>query len=175
MNNQPFSRVVRICGACDHQNSAHAIFCAKCGRSLTPTTRSISDSLPDSPPTRITSIADHHQGIVSLYIPGRNLPIKIDDSTHIVLGRRASPDDTFVTVDLSSSEAHQLGVSRRHAVIHLNDETVMVEDLGSVNGTFINNYRLEPGKPHPLRSGDELKLGKLVILFVYYFPPKPAQ
>jgi pSer/pThr/pTyr-binding forkhead associated (FHA) protein len=172
MGYESFSKLVRICGACDHQNAFNAIRCEACGRSLTPTTRSISDSMPNSAPTQITTVGDRRKGTVSLYIQGRNLPVKVEGTTHIVLGRRSSPDDTFVTVDLSSAEAHRLGVSRHHAVVHLNDAYVTVQDLGSSNGTFVNQKRLQPGESRPLLSGDELRLGKMVVLFVYYFPPK---
>ena len=40
-------------------------------------------------------------------------------------------------------------------------------DLNSVNGTWVNNYRLSPRLPYALRSGDELKLGELVIHVFY--------
>ncbi|MBN1565394.1 MAG: FHA domain-containing protein [Anaerolineae bacterium] len=138
-----------------------------------PTTHAISDSLPNSLPTQMTSIGDSHQGTISLYIQGRNLPLKLEPDAHIVLGRRDTPDDTFVTVDLTPADGRRLGVSRRHAVIHMAGDTITVEDLGSSNGTFINDERLTPGQPAPLLSGDKLRLGKLVIMFVYYFPQPP--
>ena len=39
----------------------------------------------------------------------------------------------------------------------------MVEDLGSINGTFINGKRLAPYLPEVLSHGDQLQLGKLLI------------
>ena len=39
----------------------------------------------------------------------------------------------------------------------------MVEDLGSINGTFINGKRLAPYLPEALHDGDQLQLGKLLI------------
>ncbi|MBN1565393.1 MAG: FHA domain-containing protein [Anaerolineae bacterium] len=160
----------RSCPSCGHPNTPTAATCVECGLTFPPTTHLVSDSLPNSLPTQITSIADQRQGIVSLYIQGRNLPVKVENTAHIIMGRRDTPDDTFVTLDLGSTHAHQLGVSRRHAVIHLNGKSVTVEDLGSSNGTYINDARLVSGQRYSLNSGDELRLGKLVILFVYYFP-----
>jgi pSer/pThr/pTyr-binding forkhead associated (FHA) protein len=124
-------------------------------------------------PTQITSIANNARGTVSLYIQGRSLPVTVEEKSHIVLGRRKTAEDTFVTVDLSAVGAHELGVSRHHAVIHLeNGGVVTLEDLGSSNGTFVNDARLVAGQPSPLRSGDEIRLGKMVIMFVYYFPQR---
>jgi len=41
--------------------------------------------------------------------------------------------------------------------------TVVVEDLGSINGTFINGKRLAPYLPEMLNDGDSLQLGRLLI------------
>ena len=54
-------------------------------------------------------------------------------------------------------------VSRRHARILKREGTVVVEDLGSINGTFINGKRLAPYLPEALHDGDQLQLGKLLI------------
>jgi pSer/pThr/pTyr-binding forkhead associated (FHA) protein len=173
MDNQSNLQPIRVCGFCQHYNPAHAVLCVQCGEALTPPTRAVSDSLPASLPTQITSIANNDRGTVSLYIQGRSLPVTVEEKSHIVLGRRKTPDDTFVTVDLATVNAHELGVSRHHAVIHLEvGGVVTIEDLGSTNGTFVNDARLVAGQPAPLRSGDELRLGKMTILFVYYLPPR---
>ena len=171
MDNHSNLQPIRICSVCQHYNSVNAVMCARCESPLTPSTRSITDSLPASLPTQITSIANNERGTVSLYVQGQSLPLIIEEKSHIVLGRSKTPDDEFVTVDLTTVNAHDLGVSRHHAVIHLEDgEVVTIEDLGSTNGTFVNDIRLVAGQRAPLRSGDEIRLGKMVIQFVYYLP-----
>lgn len=160
------------CRICGHQNAVGALLCAQCGELFLPTTtHAITDSLPNSQPTQITSVTDKHQRTVSLYVQGRTQPITVDNNAHIVLGRRTVSDDVFVTVDLTTADAHKLGVSRRHAVIRLIGEAVMIKDLGSTNGTYVNNTRLIAGQQYALRSGDELRLGKLVLRFMVHFPP----
>ena len=47
-------------------------------------------------------------------------------------------------------------VSNRHASIALVDGVFCIEDLESKNGVFINDCRLEPGRPSPIQSGDRL-------------------
>jgi pSer/pThr/pTyr-binding forkhead associated (FHA) protein len=49
-------------------------------------------------------------------------------------------------------------VSRTHARICLADGAWRVEDLGSLNGTWVNGARIEPGQAHPLAAGDTLAL-----------------
>ncbi|WP_366918577.1 FHA domain-containing protein [Acaryochloris sp. IP29b_bin.148] len=51
-------------------------------------------------------------------------------------------------------------VSRVHANIRLEGGHYFIEDVGSSNGTYINNIPLLPGNRHRLRSGDRIALGK---------------
>ena len=55
--------------------------------------------------------------------------------------------------DICIPERH---VSRRHAVINYRDGIFMISDLGSANGTFVNDQRLVD--PFPLASGDAIRL-----------------
>ncbi|PZV09216.1 MAG: phosphopeptide-binding protein [Leptolyngbya sp.] len=51
-------------------------------------------------------------------------------------------------------------VSRIHADIRLEGESYYIEDVGSSNGTYINNLPLAMGNRHRLRPGDRIGLGK---------------
>jgi DNA-binding winged helix-turn-helix (wHTH) protein len=55
------------------------------------------------------------------------------------------------------------GVSRRHARIVLTGRRATLEDLGSKNGTFIRERRIEG--PLPLADGDRFRLGRLLLFF----------
>lgn len=52
-------------------------------------------------------------------------------------------------------------VSRKHCIIVLRDNKVLIQDLKSRNGTFVNEKRLPPDKAKVLESGDMLRVGKL--------------
>ncbi len=54
-------------------------------------------------------------------------------------------------------------VSREHAVINFRDGIFMITDLGSANGTFVNDQRLEDS--FPLASGDVIRLYVPVLHF----------
>jgi serine/threonine-protein kinase len=72
----------------------------------------------------------------------------------------------FSEIDLSRFDV-ETKVSRRHARIWLEGETFLVEDLGSVNGTVINDsVRLAPRQPRVLDSGDKLRLGETTLHFL---------
>ncbi len=51
-------------------------------------------------------------------------------------------------------------VSRIHADIRMEGDTYYIEDVGSANGTYINNKPLSSGDRHRLRAGDRIALGK---------------
>jgi pSer/pThr/pTyr-binding forkhead associated (FHA) protein len=71
--------------------------------------------------------------------------------------------DIYPEVDLTEDMALDYGVSREHACIFRRDEHVLVEDLGSTNGTLLNGDRLAPFLPHHVEDGDQLQLGKLLV------------
>lgn len=52
-------------------------------------------------------------------------------------------------------------VSRKHCILALKDGRVLVQDLKSRNGTFVNEKRLPPDKAKVLKDGDILRVGKL--------------
>lgn len=90
-------------------------------------------------------------------------------ASRIVVGRNDPP---HLTVDLDLS-ACELGnppmVSRRHALLQWNQGTLEVIDLGSRNGTFVNDQRLDPlpnqpySAPVPLQRGSRLRFGNLEL------------
>jgi pSer/pThr/pTyr-binding forkhead associated (FHA) protein len=69
-------------------------------------------------------------------------------------------------------------VSKRHCQLNQNNETVKIRDLGSRNGTFLNDKRIEEATVQP---GDYLRIGPLTFLLQIngepeeIVPPKPKQ
>ena len=51
-------------------------------------------------------------------------------------------------------------VSSRHAQLNAQPGVLLVTDIGSSNGTFVNGARLQPHLAAPLRAGDRLQLGQ---------------
>ena len=64
-------------------------------------------------------------------------------------------------LDLTPYGAVENGVSRLHATITYEDETLYIEDLNSTNGTRINGFQLTPNRRYRLRDGDELEFGRV--------------
>ena len=74
-------------------------------------------------------------------------------SDEISIGR-ASENEIFLD---------DITVSRKHAVIHHNDLIFELQDLGSLNGTYVNNNSIARAT---LSHGDEIQFGKFHMLFV---------
>jgi ABC transport system ATP-binding/permease protein len=70
----------------------------------------------------------------------------------LILGRE------HATADLVIEDP---GVSRRHARVHPDNGTVIVEDLGSSNGTYVNGQRISG--PVEVGAGDELQIGATIL------------
>jgi len=64
--------------------------------------------------------------------------------------------DSAVWIDKAS-------VSRRHARIRVGNDTAILEDLGSRNGTSVNGSRIE--SPTTLATGDSIKVGATTLVF----------
>ncbi len=68
-------------------------------------------------------------------------------------------------------------VSKEHCVLERHGHAMMLRDLGSMNGTFINGERMSG--THPLRHGDEIRMGNTVLRYddgmtPFHFPLPPA-
>jgi pSer/pThr/pTyr-binding forkhead associated (FHA) protein len=87
--------------------------------------------------------------------------------TAIVIGRNSSAGE--VTIDLSPFNAVELGISRKHIRIEAFGDRLMVKDLESVNGTWLNRDQLTPIQVYELRHGDELKVGRLKVRVFFLY------
>ncbi len=82
--------------------------------------------------------SDPHTGATREYV--------LQEGATATIGRSSSND-------IHIPEQH---VSRQHSVVSYRDGIFMVSDLGSANGTFVNDMKVE--EPYPLMVGDELRL-----------------
>ena len=82
-----------------------------------------------------------------------------------LIGRPDPAGGILPDIDLSLHGGENGGVSRQHARLTVNAAQVLIEDLHSMNSTFLNKQRLPPDQRFPLSDGDEIRLGGLVLYF----------
>jgi FHA domain-containing protein len=169
-----------VCPVCKNKNELEAVVCWHCGAALEdpfmdPGAKTKTSDMPALIPGTIrdwpiddAAIPD---GGIAVYIEDEFNPAYIDSKGEFVIGRRVgtTSEVTEVLLDLAPLGGYHLGLSRRHAVIRRTEPGYEVLDLGSVNGTWLNDERLAPHKAYPLPSGSHLRLGSM-RLFVLYRP-----
>jgi pSer/pThr/pTyr-binding forkhead associated (FHA) protein len=65
-----------------------------------------------------------------------------------------------VDIDLEDQEPpDRIWTSRQHALISFEEGGLMIEDLNSANGTFVNRARIYPGQKRPLNVNDVIQIG----------------
>jgi diguanylate cyclase (GGDEF)-like protein len=83
------------------------------------------------------------------------------------MGRRVQVGTEPLTIGRSPNcqiPIDQESVSRKHCQIHFENGEFLVRDLGSTNGTYVNDDLVEPqGR---LRHGDQLKVGRTILKFI---------
>jgi serine/threonine protein kinase len=146
-----------FCGFCGGRIAADDVFCAHCGaRQPLAGVGTSSSLLHTVRPTAKLVVAGTTELDASFILQ--------KDSN--LLGRTDPHSNIFPEIDLSRFDP-ETKVSRRHARIWLEGETFLVEDLGSVNGTVINDsVRLAPRQPRVLDSGDKLRVGETTLHFL---------
>jgi pSer/pThr/pTyr-binding forkhead associated (FHA) protein len=150
------------CPFCNSVYPENTLFCEECGSYLAP-----SDGQSTDPLTGHIGQDEQQSGrrtakilVLCIKDGGR---IELPLSKEVVIGRLDAGHAIFPDVDLTQEEGMELGVSRRHARVSLRQDQVFVEDLNSLNGTFLNSTRLVPELPYPIKDGDELQLGRLLL------------
>jgi len=98
---------------------------------------------------------------ITFVIPSSRHRHTITLTKQIQIGRAF--EDTTTNLDLTEDNGTELGVSRLHAILHGSNKGLVIMDLGSTNGTFLNNHHLPANKPYPIQSGDELRFGELLV------------
>lgn len=145
-----------FCGFCGGRIAADDIFCAHCGTRQPLAGSDSSAALAQARATAKLIVAGTTELDASFLLQ--------KDSN--LVGRTDPLSNIFPEVDLSRFDP-QTKVSRRHARIWRDGEAFLVEDLGSVNGTVINDMiRLEPRQPRPLDSGDRIRMGETTLHFL---------
>jgi pSer/pThr/pTyr-binding forkhead associated (FHA) protein len=82
------------------------------------------------------------------------------------LGVGRAPDNELLIDDHS--------LSRRHARLSFEAGRMLVEDLGSANGSYVGSQRLSPNSPTLVPDGQTLRLGDVELVYTPAQPTRPA-
>jgi len=148
------------CQECGFLNPEAANYCARCGALLvkedggTESTQTFTAEEGDDAPAD----ALEDLGITGPALVVRSGGGRAGETFHpegeTTIGR--SPDCGIFLDDVT--------VSRKHAVVLQSGAELRIEDLGSLNGTFVNRRRIDAATQ--LESGDEVQIGKYRLSFI---------
>lgn len=158
-----------VCPNCGAQVLVGELFCDQCGQALppapgfpTPAQRPAEDGGAHEP---AGTESQPSGGARLLVLPaGYSLHLPTDRDEYVI-GRIDPASGSFPDVDLVPFGGEEGGVSRRHARIRRDGNAYAIEDLNSVNYTFVNKRKLAVGEPHALEDGDEIRLGRVLMRF----------
>jgi len=146
------------CSECGFQNPEAANYCARCGALLEKdegggeTTLSYTpDELGEDAGPLLADVDG--PALVVRSGGGRSGEHFVPQGDRTTIGR--SPDCDIFLDDVT--------VSRNHAVLVKRDQKFVIEDQGSLNGTFVNRRRVDSAE---LEDDDELQIGKYRLIFL---------
>ena len=155
-------RAALHCPECGFINSAGANFCQKCGAHLaaeeqdgdqTTITYKVDETGELKPVDLDRVVEAEGAALVIRSGGGRAGESFAVEGERMAIGR--SPDANVFLDDVTVSRNHALLVKRR--------DGLYVDDLGSLNGTYVNRRRIES---HRLANGDELQVGKYKLTYL---------
>lgn len=161
-----------ICPYCHQELLEGTVFCPECGASLVDEEALPQAEPADAVPITLESDAATLGGRTTAHITPTQLRLLVLNSGRTIscplgevmlIGRADTSGGIFPEVDLSQDNGYMAGVSRRHARIIRRGDEFFLEDLNSMNGTFLNRNKLPAHTPVPFQDGDEIRLGNLVL------------
>ena len=148
------------CPECGFQNPEAANYCARCGALLVKDESGVDTTLTFTPDEGEVEAAEALQEVG---IKGPALVVRsgggrvgetfVPEGERTLIGR--SPECDIFLDDVT--------VSRKHAVLVEREGGYVIEDLGSLNGTYVNRRRIDS---HRLADGDEVQIGKYRLTFL---------
>ena len=163
-----------FCNNCGHDNPAGSNFCGQCGRPLTAqpagesTERAVTGDTTKTIPAM--TVEDRESDLLS---PDEEAAVKAlpRGSALLIVQRGSNAGSRYLlNTDVVTAGRHQaseiflddISVSRKHATFTRTRQGVVVKDLGSLNGTYVNRDLVDECL---LRPGDEVQLGKFRLVY----------
>lgn len=169
------------CNNCGHANPAGANYCARCGEALE-TSVELDELNQTEEMSAARGTSDSTKIIPSVGEEGENTELSPDEEAAVrslpkgsalLIVRRGPGAGARFLLDSAESEAGRqpkcdiflddITVSRHHVKFLRSEGEIAVQDLGSLNGTYINRRLID--SKLVLQPGDEVQIGKYRMVF----------
>ncbi len=150
------------CPECGFVNAEGANYCQKCGAYLS---RPEGTDEPTTMTYQVDESGEMHQVDIDEVVERAGAALVIRSG-----GGRAGESFTLEDDKVSIGRTPDAGVflddvtvSRNHALLVKRRDGLFIDDLGSLNGTYVNRERIES---HQLDDGDEIQIGKYKLSYL---------
>jgi pSer/pThr/pTyr-binding forkhead associated (FHA) protein len=150
------------CHNCGHRNPAGVNFCSSCGAALPSEANETTvvlqtvdyhgEGADDDPSVTLVGVP-HGPGVLVVK-RGPNVGARYPLDKEVTRAGRHPESDIFLD---------DVTVSRRHAELQNANGKVVIRDVGSLNGTYVNRERTEEAV---LSGGDEVQIGKFKLVYL---------
>jgi hypothetical protein len=167
----------KFCPACKMKNNVNATTCIYCGvpfevgNAGTSTTNShmvvvVSHSMVENEALLDQDIREIPDNGIAIYHTNFMYPFAVRLDSDFVIGRKTegAPDGLL---DLTPFEGYIMGVSKQHVRIQVVEDGYQITDLGSTNGTWVNEVRLISNQPAKLPNTARVRMGRMELDFIY--------
>jgi serine/threonine protein kinase len=108
--------------------------------------------------------AHSEQWHARIFLIDQKETLQIPERDSLIIGR--THRQTMADIDLGPHGAAEAGVSRVHARLTHHGDGWHIDDLDSLNGTYVNDVKINPGQPVLLKDGDLIRCSHLTFLFL---------
>lgn len=167
------------CAKCKRNNPDDSQRCYHCGALVEPTTKMQPPMAKDFLTAKKSMMRGTHsfgkKKTLYFYTTTTHQYLLVDprQPNGVIIGRSDPITNYTPDVDLLAAQGLEMGVSRKHARLVLQNDSLHIVDLNSTNGTHINGLRLPPYQGYALSEGDELILGRLKVIVNFADQDKP--
>lgn len=160
------------CNHCGHPNPSGANYCARCGEALVQADEMLTARTSTDSTKIIPSLTD--EGDPAELTPDEEAAVRsLPAGSALLIVRRGPGVGARFLLDSPVSEAGRqpqcdiflddITVSRHHVKFVRSEGGIAVEDLGSLNGTYVNRRLID--SVVVLQPGDEVQIGKFRMVF----------
>lgn len=159
-----------ICPTCGFKNRPGDLVCRNCGRMLAqgiePQTRKLRTGEMETVDQESSKVDEEQfnfpdDAAIALRLKEVKDPLIYQIEEVLLIGRYDKSTDTSPDIDMHRFAGYLLGVSRQHAKLYREDGRLILEDLGSSNGTFLNGRRLNAYERKIVPNESRIGLGDL--------------
>ncbi len=167
----------KFCPACKMKNEASATTCSFCGVPFEVTSAGPITTTTKMPTATLRSTVENDGAIdqyvreipengMAIYRANFMYPFAVRQDKDFIIGRK-SEDAPQGILDLAPLEGYIMGVSKQHVRIQGVGNGYQITDLGSTNGTWVNDVRLTANQPAVLPNAARVRIGRMELYFIY--------